>query len=159
MPIDLKIITNGRLSPCEGHWASSYNNNEATRKSVLSGYSKRRPKVGFQDRLSLNVGQKYCRMLQESILQYFRHSLSYHLSTFEWPLKTYFTVSNIVSHGNREHSVSVVECLTRDREAACSSLTGVTVLCPSARHIYHCLVLVQHRKTRPDKAEKLLTGT
>ena len=37
-------------------------------------------KIGFQDRLLLNAGQKYCRMLQESILQYFRPSLSYHLS-------------------------------------------------------------------------------
>ena len=37
-------------------------------------------KIGFQDRLSLNAGQKYCRMLQESILQYFRPSLRYHLS-------------------------------------------------------------------------------
>ena len=31
-----------------------------TVKSVLSGRSKRRPKIGFQDRLSLNAGQKYC---------------------------------------------------------------------------------------------------
>ena len=30
----------------------------------------------------------------------------------------------------REHSESVVECLTRDRGAVGSSLTGVTVLCP-----------------------------
>ena len=30
----------------------------------------------------------------------------------------------------RERSGSVVECLTRDRGAAGSSLTGVTVLCP-----------------------------
>ena len=30
----------------------------------------------------------------------------------------------------RERSGSVVECLTRDRRAAGSSLTGVTVLCP-----------------------------
>ena len=30
----------------------------------------------------------------------------------------------------QEHSRSVVECLTRDRGAAGSSLTGVTVLCP-----------------------------
>ena len=37
-------------------------------------------KIGFQDRLLLNAGQKYCRMSQESILQYFRPSLSYHLS-------------------------------------------------------------------------------
>ena len=41
---------------------------------------KKKTRIGFQDRLSLNTGQKYCRMLQESILQYFRPSLSYHLS-------------------------------------------------------------------------------
>ena len=32
------------------------------------------------------------------------------------------------------------------------------VLCPCARHIYPCLVLVQPGKTRPDIAENLLTG-
>ena len=31
---------------------------------------------------------------------------------------------------DRERSGSVVECLTRDRRAAGSSLTGVTALCP-----------------------------
>ena len=31
---------------------------------------------------------------------------------------------------SRERSGSVVECLTRDRGAAVSSLTGVTALCP-----------------------------
>ena len=35
-----------------------------TVKHVLSGHSKRRPKIGFQDRLSINAGQKYCRLLQ-----------------------------------------------------------------------------------------------
>ena len=30
----------------------------------------------------------------------------------------------------RERSGSVVECLTRDRRAVGSSLTGITVLCP-----------------------------
>ena len=40
---------------------------------------KKNTKIDFQDRLSLNAGQKYCRMLQESILQYFQPSLSYHL--------------------------------------------------------------------------------
>ena len=35
-----------------------------TVKPVVSRYSKRRPKIGFQDRLSLNAGQKYCKMLQ-----------------------------------------------------------------------------------------------
>ena len=51
-----------------------------TVKPVLSGHSKRRPNIGFEDRLSLNEGLKYCRMLPESILQDFRPSLSYHLS-------------------------------------------------------------------------------
>ena len=37
------------------------------------------PLKQFQGRLSHYAGQKYCRMLQESILQYFRPSLSYHL--------------------------------------------------------------------------------
>ena len=49
-------------------------------KPVLSGHSKRIPNIGFQDQLLLNTGQNNCRMLQESILQYLQHSLSYHLS-------------------------------------------------------------------------------
>ena len=49
-------------------------------KTCLQRPLKKDRKLGFQDRLSLNAGQKYCRMLQESILQYFRHALSYHLS-------------------------------------------------------------------------------
>ena len=36
--------------------------------------------MGFQDRSRFDAGQKHCRMLQESILQYFRPALSYHLS-------------------------------------------------------------------------------
>ena len=35
-----------------------------TVKPVLRGHSKRTPKIGFQYRLPLNAGQKYCRMLQ-----------------------------------------------------------------------------------------------
>ena len=30
----------------------------------LGEYTKKKIKIGFQDRLSLNAGQKYCRMLQ-----------------------------------------------------------------------------------------------
>ena len=52
----------------------------STVKSVLNDHLKRRPKNDFQDQFTLYAGQKYCRMLQESILQYFRPSLSYHLS-------------------------------------------------------------------------------
>ena len=36
---------------------------------------------------------------------------------------------------SREGSGSVIECLTRDRGAAGSSLTGVTALCPWARKL------------------------
>ena len=52
-------------------------------------------------------------------------------------MNTLTAVTNFISIGG-----SVVECLTRDRGAAGSSLTGVTVLCPYARHIYFRLELV-----------------
>ena len=68
-------------------------------KTCLKQPLKRRPKIGFQDRLSLNAGQKFCRMLQESILQYFRPALSYNRTLrhlffpiFEWPLTSGLTV-------------------------------------------------------------------
>ena len=48
-------------------------------KTCLKRSLKKKTKIGFQDRLLLNAGQKYCRM-NWSILQYFRPSLSYHLS-------------------------------------------------------------------------------
>ena len=59
----------------------------------------KRPKFGFQDRLSLNAGQKYSRMLQEehsAILSTFNKLQFvikiFVLSILEWPLKTGFTV-------------------------------------------------------------------
>ena len=52
----------------------------------------------------------------------------------------------------------MVECLTRDRGAAGSSITGITALCPSARLINPSLVLVQPRKTRPYITERLMMG-
>ena len=62
-----------------GHTCSNTLYTMYSKTYILSSHSKR-PQIGFQDRSSLNAGQKYCRMLQESILQYFRPSLSYHLS-------------------------------------------------------------------------------
>ena len=68
-------------------------------KPVLSCHSKIRPKIVFQDRLSLNAGQKYCRMLQgehSAILSTFIKLpfvfKTFVLSIFEWPLKTGFAV-------------------------------------------------------------------
>ena len=52
----------------------------------------------------------------------------------------------------------VVECLTRDRETAGSSLTSATALCPWARHIKSSLVLVQPRKTHLFITERWLMG-
>ena len=66
----------------------------------------KRPKIGFQDQLLLHAGQKYCRMLQGGILQYFRPSLSYHLSLksffsiFEWPFYKGFTVHSFLMLSN-----------------------------------------------------------
>ena len=75
-----------------------------------------------------------------------------------WPW-IYF--ANIVSGANpwpwSQHG-SVRECLTRDWEAAGSSLTSATALCPWARHINPSLVLVQPRKTHPYITERLLMG-
>ena len=68
-------------------------------KPVLSGHPKRRPKIGFQDQLWLNAGQKYCRILEgehSAILSAFINLpfaiKTFVLSIFEWPLKTGFTV-------------------------------------------------------------------
>ena len=72
--------------------------NIGTVKPVLSGHSKR-PKIAFQDRLSLNAGQKYCKMLQgehSAIISAFiklPFVKIFVLYIFEWPLKTCFTVS------------------------------------------------------------------
>ena len=73
-----------------------------TVKPVLSGSSKRRPKIGFQDRLSLNVGQKHCGMFQGehsaillTCIKLPFVSKTLVLSTFEWPLKTGFTVFSL----------------------------------------------------------------
>ena len=65
-----------KLQPARGldQWECRYS------KTCLKWPLKKKTKIGFQDRLLLNAGQKYCRMLQESILQYFWPSLSYHLS-------------------------------------------------------------------------------
>ena len=52
----------------------------------------------------------------------------------------------------------MVECLTRDRRAAGSSLTSITVLWSMSKNIYPSLVLVQPRKTSSYITERLLMG-
>ena len=67
----------------------------STVNPVLSGHSKRRPKIVFQDQLPLNAGQKYCRMLplEHSAILLICIKLPFVikicvLSTFDRPLKT-----------------------------------------------------------------------
>ena len=67
-------------------------------------------------------------------------------------------MKKICLKSGREHSGSVVDCLTRDRGAAGSSLTGVTALCSLSKTHYPSLVLFQPRKTRPYITERLLMG-
>ena len=76
-----------------------------TVKPVLRGHSKKNTKIGFQDQMSLNAGQKYCRMLQgehSAILSTFIKLpfviKNIVLSIFEWLLKTGFTVPNFLKH-------------------------------------------------------------
>ena len=55
---------------------TSWNTEHKISKTCVKRPHSRRPKNGFQDQLSLNAGQTYCR-----ILQFFWSSLSYHLSS------------------------------------------------------------------------------
>ena len=62
----------------------------------------KKTKIGFQDQLLLNAGQKFCRMLQGEhsalLLTFIKLSFvikTYVLSIFEWPFFTGFTVHSI----------------------------------------------------------------
>ena len=60
-----------------------------------------------------------------------------------------------------ERNGSVVECLTRDREAVrlLVRVSSSSLCCePCARHNFPSLVLVQPRKTPPCLTERLLMG-
>ena len=104
-----------------------------TVEPVLSGHSKRTPKIGFQYRLSLNAGQKYCRMLpfrskvfqnapgehSAILLTFIKLSFvikTFVFSIFKWPLKTGF---NVGTRTMSAHKLS--HCLTHlsRKEEAC----------------------------------------
>ena len=67
-------------------------------KSCLKRSLKKKAEIGFQDRLLLNAGQKYWRMLQEHsaiLLTFIKLPFAINifvLSILEWPPKTGFTV-------------------------------------------------------------------
>ena len=70
-------------------------------KTCLKRPLKKKTKNGFQDRLSVNAGQKYCRMLQGEHsailptlikLPFFINIFTKKKPVFEWPFSTGFTV-------------------------------------------------------------------
>ena len=68
-------------------------------KTCVKRALSKRPKNGFQDQLSLNAGQKYCRMLLGEHSAILLASIKlpfvikiFVLSIFEWPFHTGFTV-------------------------------------------------------------------
>ena len=74
-------------------------------KTCLKWPLKPKTKIGFQDRLSLNAAQKYCRMLQGEHsaipLTFIKLPLVikiFVLSIFEWLPKTGFTVYTFCTH-------------------------------------------------------------
>ena len=74
------------------------------RKTCLKRPLKRKTKIGFQDQLSPNAGQKYCRMLQGEhsaiLLTFIKLPFAFKnfvLSIVEWPLKTGLTVCRAIS--------------------------------------------------------------
>ena len=70
------------------------NNCNYSKTCVEQPFSKR-PKIGFQDQLSLNAGQKYCRMLQGEHSAIFSTFVKiFILSILEWPFYTGFTVAS-----------------------------------------------------------------
>ena len=76
-----------------GFWYYAYS------KTCVKRLFIKRPKIGFQDQLSLNAGQKYCRMLQGEhsaiLLTFIKLPFVikiFVLSIFEWPFYIGFTV-------------------------------------------------------------------
>ena len=68
-------------------------------KTCLKQPLSKRPQISFQDQLSLNAGQKYCRMLQgehsailSTVIKLPLVIEIFILSIFEWPFYPGFTV-------------------------------------------------------------------
>ena len=83
----------------------------------------------------------------------YNYRLSNHCFINELILVTYALISNAVENAYCSLSTDP-KFLWREPHYRCA-----TVLCPWARHFIGCLVLVQLRKTHPDRTEKLLRGT
>ena len=92
------VITSGSGKPGRQVFSHHSPNDNTYSKTCLEQPLSKRPEMGFQDQLSLNAGQKYCRMLQgehsailSTCIELPHGFKTFVLSIFEWPLKTGFT--------------------------------------------------------------------
>ena len=98
--LELQQLTYKRI-----HSHTSTNGPAAYSKTCVKQSLSKRPQIGFRDQLSLNAGQKYCRMLQGHsaiVSTYIKLAFVikiFVLSIFEWPLYIGFTLYYyIVTH-------------------------------------------------------------
>ena len=114
-----------------------------TVKPVLSDHSKRRP--SFQDRLSLNAGQKYCKMLQGEhstiLLTFIKLPFVIKIFVFEWPLKTGFTVTRNEKIGCK----ALYTQMCQNRLNMCT-VYNRCIMCVCAQICYICMCrFILHR--------------
>ena len=108
-------VTDGRT---DGRTDGQRENSIPPTNKVCGGYNKicvkrplsKRPKFGFQDRLSLNAGQKYCRMPEHSaiLLTFIKLQFvikTFVLYTFEWP---FYTGCTIHPNGSNNKCVGIL---------------------------------------------------
>ena len=86
-------------TPAAFSWSPVFDYRMYYSKTCVKRPLSNRPQIGFQDQLSLNAGQKYCRMLQGEhsaiLLTFIKLPFVikiFVLSFFEWPFYTGFTV-------------------------------------------------------------------
>ena len=94
-------MTPVRLEPAAPRSLVKHSTTEplCSRKTCVKRPLLKRPKIGFQERLPLNAGQKYCRMLQGEHSAILSTCIKlpfvikiFVLSIFEWPFYAGITV-------------------------------------------------------------------
>ena len=80
MTSKIQYKLNNRLSLLQWDNCKTRKGTKYYKKTIKSGHSKIRPKICLSRPIITQCSQKYCRMFQGSILQYFRCSSSYNLS-------------------------------------------------------------------------------
>ena len=87
---DVKVLSSSSATCTFDHMVATFSRSysavkSCTVKPALSMHSKRNPKFGFQYRLSLNAGQKFCSMLQGE-----------HSTMLSTPIKLPFPIKTLV---------------------------------------------------------------